>query len=364
MSAWTRNLAELTAADTNAFGGKGTNLGELIADGIPVPPGFAVSTAAFDSFMDEGDARGRVATLLDGIDTEDVAAVHEASEQVALELRRTPVPAVLRDEVGERYGALATAEGKIAPPVAVRSSARGEDSAEATFAGQQETYLWVRGVEGVCEAMRGCWISLYSPPAITYRARLGSAEDAPAMGVVVQLMVDAEVSGVMFTCSPVTGDPSVVAINAAWGLGLGVVGGDVTPDEYVVSKVTRELLRSTIASKDIEYLPDPGGRGTARAHVPEERRSEPCLGEEQLVALVELGRRVEGHFGSRQDVEWAIARHGSFPDSLFVVQARPVTATGLAGSEAVADRGGKSALALVMGLFGVQSGEPPPSRSA
>ena len=179
MSAWTLNLAELTAADTNAFGGKGTNLGELIANGIPVPPGFAVSTAAFDSFMDEGDARGRVATLLDGIDTEDVAAVHEASEQVALELRRTPVPAVLRDEVGERYGALASAEGKIAPPVAVRSSARGEDSAEATFAGQQETYLWVRGVEGVCEAMRGCWISLYSPPAITYRARLGSATTLP-----------------------------------------------------------------------------------------------------------------------------------------------------------------------------------------
>lgn len=360
MSAATRLLAELTAADTDAFGGKGSSLGELIAAGIPVPPGFAVSTAAYDAFVDEdgssGPLRERIGALLDGLDPTDVTAVHEASEQVALEMRRRPVPEALRAEVEERYAALAAAEDKTAPAVAVRSSARGEDSSEATFAGQQETYLWVRGVDGVCEAIRGCWISLFSPPAITYRARLGGAAESPAMGVVVQLMVDAEVSGVMFTCSPLTGDPSVIAVNASWGLGLGVVGGDVTPDEYTVSKVTREILRRTIADKEVEYLPDPGGRGTTRAHVPDDRRAEPCLQEEHLSELVALGRRVEGHFGSRQDVEWAIARHGTFPDNLFVVQSRPVTATGKAGS-APAVTSGSSALSLVMGVFGVQQAD-------
>ena len=360
MSEWTQPLGALTAADSGAFGGKATGLGELIAGEIPVPAGFAVSTAAFDSFMEQGGLRARVDALLAELDPDDIAAVHAVAQQIALEMRRDAVPAALRSEVVQRYGALAQHAGESAPPVAVRSSARGEDSAEATFAGQQETFLWERGADGVCEAIRGCWISLYSPPAITYRARLAATGEASAMGVVVQLMVDAEISGVMFTCSPVTGDPSVVAINAAWGLGLGVVGGDVTPDEYVVSKVTRELLRSTIASKDFEYLPDPGGRGTARVPVPRERRSEPCLAAEQLVALVELGRRVEGHFGSRQDVEWAIARRGAFPESLHVLQARPVTATGVAGSEAIADRAGKSALALVMGLYGVKDDDLPP----
>jgi pyruvate, water dikinase len=360
VSGWTQPLDALRAADSGTFGGKATGLGELIAGGIPVPPGFAVSTAAFDSFMQQGGLRARVDGLLSELDPDDVAAVHGVAQQVALEMRRETVPGALRSELEQRYGALAERAGETAPPVAVRSSARGEDSAEATFAGQQETYLWERGVDGVCEAIRRCWISLYSPPAITYRARLASAGDT-AMGVVVQLMVDAETSGVMFTCSPITGDPSVVAINAAWGLGLGVVGGEVTPDEYVVSKVTREVLRSTIASKDIEYVPDPGGCGTARVRVPVERRSEPCLGQEQIIALVEVGRRVEGHFGSRQDVEWAISRRGTFPESLYVLQARPVTATGVAGSEAIADRGGKSALALVMGLFGVKDGELPPA---
>jgi pyruvate,water dikinase len=134
------------------------------------------------------------------------------------------------------------------------------------------------------------------------------------------------------------------------------VGGDVTPDEFTISKVTREVLRKTINAKELEYLPDPGGRGTHRVPVPGDRQTEPSLADDQLPALVDLGRRVEKHFGGRQDIEWAIARTGEFPENLYVVQSRPVTATAKAGSEAVADRKGADAMSLLLGTFGVKKG--------
>jgi pyruvate,water dikinase len=354
MTELARALEQLRAPDEEGYGGKSASLGELIAGGIPVPPGFAVSTAAFEAFLAAGSLRETVAELLAGVDPEDVGAVTDASAAVALAMRRTPVPESVSAEVEAHYAALAAASAKRQPPVAVRSSARGEDSAEATFAGQQETYLWVRGTDGVCEAIRGCWISLYSPEAISYRARMADSGSPPAMGVAVQLMVDAAVSGVMFTCSPLTGDPSVVAINASWGLGLGVVGGEVTPDDFLISKVSREVLRATIADKAVEYVPDPGGRGTHRVAVAEPRRSAACLDAEQLRALVATAAGVERHFGARQDVEWAIARTGSLPENLFVLQSRPVTATAKAGSQAVADRTGLDAMSLVLSTFGVK----------
>jgi pyruvate,water dikinase len=350
-----RELSTLRAADESSFGGKSASLGELIAAGIPVPPGFAVSTAAFEAFLAAGGLGERVERRLESLDPEDVAAVAAVSREIALEMRRTPVPEPVAAEVARHYAALAAASNKRQPPVAVRSSARGEDSADATFAGQQETYLWVRGTDGVCEAIRGCWISLYSPEAIAYRARMAAGAGAAAMGVAVQLMVDAEVSGVMFTASPLSGDPSVVAINASWGLGLGVVGGEVTPDDFLVSKVSREVLRATIADKHVEHVPDPGGRGTHRVAVAEPRRSAPCLDEPALHTLLDAARAVERHFGSRQDVEWAIARDSALPQGLFVLQSRPITATAKAGSEAVADRSGRDPMSLMLGLFGVKA---------
>jgi pyruvate,water dikinase len=229
----------------------------------------------------------------------------------------------------------------------VRSSAIGEDSAEATFAGQQETFLWVRGVEQVCEAVRDCWISLYSPTAVSYRARLGRDREA-AMGVGIQQMVDAEISGVMFTCNPVSGDPSMVAVNASWGLGLAVVGGEVTPDDYLVSKVTREVVRAQVNDKHHEYVPDPNGRGTIRRDVEDERRTARCLNEPALAALVDVAKRVERHFGNRQDIEWAIARGQSIPEGLYLLQSRPVT--GVEGPKP--KPAPSSAIAAVMTTFG------------
>ena len=337
MAELTRALAELRAADGTAFGGKSSALGELIAAGIPVPPGFALSTAGYQAFVAGAGLEPMIASAMSGLEPGDVETVGAASHRIGEAMRSAPIPSSVRDEVAERYAGLGE------PPVAVRSSALGEDSREATFAGQQETYLWVRGAEGVCDAVRDCWVSLYSPPAITYRARLRAATGEPAMGVAVQQMVDAEVSGVMFTCNPVSGDPSTVAVNASWGLGLAVVGGEVTPDDFLVSKVTGEVVREHVHAKEVEYVPDERGHGAVRREVPEERREIACLDPAALEALVEVGRRVERHFGSAQDVEWAIDPAGE----LFVLQSRPVTVAPRQSAPA------KSAMQLVMGTFGV-----------
>ena len=350
----TRPLADLRAADEPSFGGKSASLGELIAGGIPVPPGFALGTGAFAAFLDAGEGvRDRIAAALADVRSGDVASVQAAADAIRAAVCAAPVPGDVRAEIAAAYAALAReASGDDPePPVAVRSSAVGEDSGEATFAGQQETYLWVRGADAVCDAVRDCWASTYSAPAMTYRARM-AADRTPEMGVAVQLMVDASVSGVMFTCNPVSGDPSVVAVNASWGLGLGVVGGEVTPDEYLVSKVTGEVVRSTVSPKHLEYRPDDSGRGTVCVPVAEERQAEACLGEDDLAALVAVARRVQKHFGSHQDVEFVLAPGG---EGLFVVQSRPVTVAG-AAKTGDTEATPASALSMVMSKFGAGGG--------
>jgi pyruvate,water dikinase len=355
-----RPLHSLSGTDAAAFGGKSASLGELLSASIPVPPGFALSTEAFELFMSQSGLWEVVGEALGATSLDDAAAVRRAAGTIATAVHAAPVPDPVRDEIARGYGGLGDGE----PAVAVRSSAVGEDSAEATFAGQQETYLWVRGVGEVGEAVRNCWASLYSAPAISYRARLssraaagegggGSAEggggsgerdgDRPAMGVTVQLMVDAEVSGVTFTCNPVSGDPSMVAVNASWGLGLAVVGGEVTPDDYLVSKVTREVVRRQLGDKTVQYVPRADGHGAERVDVETERREAACLDAGMLSALVDVARRVQDHFGSHQDIEWAVDHDGE----LFVLQSRPVTTLRQDKPKPPA-----SALSLVMNQFG------------
>jgi pyruvate, water dikinase len=328
----TRPLADLRASDEALFGGKSASLGELIAAEIPVPPGFGLASTALESTGLGAEIDGRLAEL----DADDLAAVRTASEEIGELVRAAPLPGDVRDELGRAYEALGSA------PVAVRSSALGEDSAQATFAGQQETFLWVRGAERVAVAVRACWASLYSTEAISYRARLGGGRQA-AMGVTVQEMVDASVSGVMFTCNPLSGDPSTVAVNASWGLGLAVVGGEVTPDEYRVSKVTGEVLHRTVGPKQIQYVAGPDG--AVRSDVAPERQEVACLDEQRLADLVEVAQRVERHFGCHQDIEWALAA-----DELFVLQSRPVTV-----APRKAEPAAKSAIDLVMNTFSART---------
>ena len=347
----TRPLAELRRGDSQSFGGKSSALGELIAAEIPVAPGFALSTGAFRAFVEEAGLDGKIAVELSRVSPGDVDSVVAASHAISEALRSAPVPESVRDGIARAYAELSEEAGLPDPPVAVRSSALGEDAEDTTFAGQLESYLWVRGAEHVGDAVRDCWVSLFGPPAIAYRAHLG--QDEPAMGVAVQLMVDAVVSGVLFTCNPVSGDPSMIAVNASWGLGLAVVGGEVTPDDFLVSKVTGEVVRERVHAKDIEYVPDAGGNGTVRVDVPEERRAIACLDRPALQALVEVGRRVERAFGSHQDVEWAIARGRRLPDSLFVLQSRPVT--GLPERRPTPENA--PAMGLVMSWFGAGDAE-------
>jgi pyruvate,water dikinase len=278
---------------------------------------------------------------------DDVDSVGAASHAISEAMRFAPVPDAIRDEVTRGYVELAEQTGVAEPPVAVRSSALGEDSQDATFAGQQESFLWIRGVEQLCDAVRDCWVSLYTTRAISYRAELGAEGGEAAMGVTVQQMVDTEVSGVMFTCNPVSGDPSMVAVNASWGLGIAVVGGETTPDDFLVSKVTGEVVRQTVNAKEVEYVVDSAGRGTVRVEVPAERREAACVDEDQLGALVEVGRTVERHFGSHQDIEWAFERGRALPESLHVLQSRPVTTL-----KPKAPKLSASAISLVMGTFG------------
>ena len=340
-------LEDLRRVDADRFGGKSSSLGELLAAGIAVPPGFALSTAAFAAFLDEAGLRAVVDRELASLSINDVRSVQAACARIGEAIGSAPVPGVVRELIERGYGELARATGQEAPPVAVRSSALGEDSEHATFAGQQETFLWVTEARGVITAVRDCWASLYSPTAVTYRARVGPAGRVPAMGVAVQVMVDALISGVMFTCNPVTGDPSTIAVNASWGLGEAVVAGEVTPDEYLLSKVTGEVLRERIGAKLVEHVPAPAGGGTVRRDVPPERRDVACLSTDGLNALAELAARVQRHFGGHQDIEWAIARTGT-PGHPLVLQSRPVTAV-LARAPKPAAR---SALSLVMGTFG------------
>jgi pyruvate,water dikinase len=347
-----RPLSELRRSDEPEFGGKSASLGELLSAEIPVPGGFGVSTSAFHQFISESAIGERIVTTMRQARDGDVVAVGATSEAIGEMIRSAPIPTGVRRDVERAYAELGGLGGSSSMPVAVRSSAVGEDSEDSTFAGQQETYLWMRGVEQVCDAIRDCWASLYSAPAISYRARLGEGAPDAAMGVTVQVMVDAERSGVMFTCNPLTGDPSTVAINASWGLGLAIVGGEVTPDDLLVNKVTREIIREQVNEKEIEYVPDPAGPGVLRTAVPADRSGQRCLDDETIGALMDIAGRVDDHFGSRQDIEWAIARDASDPERIYVVQSRPVT-----GIQQEKEPKPRSAAALVMRTFGAPARE-------
>jgi pyruvate,water dikinase len=299
-------LDQVGTADSDTVGGKCAGLGELIRAGIPVPPGFAVTTEAFRRHLVEHDLSPH------GLDT---AAIRRAIEEAS-------VPATVAAAITDAYAALAQLTGGT-PAVAVRSSAVGEDGRAASFAGQQETYLWVSGAEEVIAHVRRCWASLYTSQAVSYREHF-SAEAVPAIAVGVQLMVDARVAGVMFTLDPVTGDRSQIAVNSAWGLGLAVANGEVTPDEFLVDKVIMEVTRRRVTDKPFEYV-GAGTGGVARVDVADDRRSTSSLTDAELLALSSVGKRVEAHMGSAQDIEWAIDRRLPFPESLFVLQSRPET---------------------------------------
>lgn len=306
---------DVSLADRLAVGGKGGSLGELARAGIPIPDGFIVTTSAFNRFLQAMDPDASIRSAISALDVQDYDAVKSLSADIRRRIEDVELPRTLHDAIARACGELGET------PLAVRSSATSEDSEDASFAGLQDTYLWVRGTDEVMRWVRSCWASLYSPESVSYRLRLGLPENDVAMGVVVQTMVDSRCAGVMFTRSPTTGDRSVVTLEAAWGLGSSLVSGEVTPDRYVVNKITGEINHRSVATKTVEHVPLEAG-GIDTREVPAERQQKPCLSDDEIRALVETARRVETHYGSPQDIEWAIARDSN---ELLLLQSRPET---------------------------------------
>ncbi|HTV24161.1 MAG TPA: PEP/pyruvate-binding domain-containing protein, partial [Polyangiaceae bacterium] len=304
----------IAAADLPRVGGKGANLGELAHAGFPVPPGFCVTTAAFDAFLAAASELAPAFEALDRLDGKDVGAARRAAESMRAQLAHLPVPPAVRHAVLAAWNALDTGVA-----YAVRSSATAEDLPGASFAGQQDTYLNVRGADALLDAVQRCWVSLFTDRAVLYRARGGYGHRAVKLAVVVQRMVLPEVSGILFTADPVSGRRATVSIDAGYGLGEALVSGLVDADLYRFDAASGTLLEARVGDKALAIRALPEG-GTVQEPVPDVQRRARVLDDARVAALAALGKRVEAHYGQPQDIEWCI-EHGQ----PFVVQARPIT---------------------------------------
>ncbi|WP_375764772.1 phosphoenolpyruvate synthase [Archangium gephyra] len=304
----------ISAADLPRVGGKGANLGEMARAGFPVPPGFCVTTAAFDAFLAGCGELQALYAQLEALDGKDVEAARRAAESTRAALGHAPLPPTVAEAV------LATwrAQGSEAS-WAVRSSATAEDLPDASFAGQQDTYLNIRGAEALLDAVRRCWVSLFTDRAVLYRARSGFGHRAVKLSVVVQRMVLPEVSGILFTADPITGRRGTVSIDAGFGLGEALVSGLINADLYKVDKATGELLEVRVGDKALAIRPRPEG-GTWEERLSEDVRRARALDDAALRELVAMGVRIETHYGKPQDIEWCIEA-----GRLYVVQTRPIT---------------------------------------
>ncbi|WEK48008.1 MAG: PEP/pyruvate-binding domain-containing protein [Candidatus Andeanibacterium colombiense] len=340
MSAAVAWFSEVGIADRPTVGGKGGSLGELTGAGIAVPPGFVVTTHAFEQFLAALEARDAVRAKVEAVDGTDLGAVMKLSEELRRRVVEEPLPAEVEQAILAAHAELAAAA------VAVRSSATTEDAEDASFAGLQDTFLWVLSAADTVARVRECWGSLYSVESMTYRLKHGLPEEGVAMAVVVQQMVDARTAGVMFTRSPTTGDKSVITIEGAWGLGSAVVSGEVTPDRWVMGKITGEISVRDISHKHAKQVQAPGG-GIVEVELDAADADRPCLTDEELQALRDVGRRIERHYRRPQDIEWAIDKSGA----LMLLQARPETVWSAKEAAPIAETPANP-LHHVMNIFG------------
>jgi pyruvate, water dikinase len=331
--------------DRARVGGKAGSLGELQRTGIRVPPGFVVTTAAFERFVETLEKGSSVRAQVEALNPQDLAAMTDCSKALRARVEQAALPPDVLDEISAAYATLC--DGGSVPAVAVRSSATTEDAIDASFAGMQDTYLCIKTAGQTLSMVRSCWASLYSVESISYRRQRGLPEQSVAMAVVVQTMVDARSSGVMFTRSPTTGDPSVITIEAAWGLGSAVVGGEVTPDRWVLGKITGEISTRQIADKAIEHVPACHG-GVRTVEVGAELRRAACLSDEELRALRDIARKVERHYGRAQDIEWAVDRQSG---DIVLLQSRPETVWSVRDAVPRA-RAADNPVSHVMSIFG------------
>ena len=325
-------LSEVDKDDIPIVGGKAANLGELLRVGIPVPDGFVVDGKTFMDFLENSGLKEKIIEILKDINVEDTKQLEEASRKIRELIESTPMPKEAEEEIKKAYRQLCEEEGREVY-VAVRSSATAEDLPGASFAGQQETYLNVRGEDNVVEMVKKCWSSLYTPRAIYYRVQKGFKHEEVSIAVVVQKMVDSEKSGVMFTSHPVTGE-KIAIIEAVWGLGEAIVSGMVTPDHYEYDRISRKIKVVKVAEKKLMITRQDGK--TVEVELDEKKAKERVLSDEEIDELVKLGEIIEDHYGTPQDVEWAIER-----GKLYILQSRPITTIKEAREEAVEVEEGK-----------------------
>ena len=312
-----------SAPDNPLLGGKFASLAEMIAAGFAVPPGFGVTTTAYRVFMVHAGLDGKAAFVREAARREALADVGSARTRLVEAIGAAPMPGELETAIRRSYAILEEKAGRAAVPVAVRSSGEAEDLADASFAGQYDTYLWVTGADAVLRHVRACWASMFGDTALSYRAGADDAAGAVGDGICVgvQQMVEARAAGVMFTLDPLKGDRSKIVMEACWGLGEGVVKGDVSPSRFTVDKVTLEIVQREIVPQTEEYRFDAASGRVRLMPLVSEQGQAACIEDAEALALARLAKRIEGHRGAAQDIEWAIGTDGE----VRVLQVRPET---------------------------------------
>ena len=306
-------LTEIRNTDIPSVGGKGASLGEMTHVGLPVPQAFVVTAQAFRRFLQLTNLEESIFSILEAIDVDDNDVLNATSDKVKVMVETADMPDVIRKEIVEAYQKMGAET-----VVAVRSSATAEDLPDASFAGQQDTYLNILGEEDVIDAVQRCWASLYTARAIYYRAKNGFDDRSVNIAVVVQQLVFSEKAGVMFSSHPVSGAKTVI-IEGSWGLGEAIVSGTVSPDNYVYDRQTHKVVNKTVAIKSVEIIPD-GNKGTKVSEVPADRQTAQVLSDEEIAALAEFAVKSEEHYENPQDMEW-----GMVGGKIYILQSRPIT---------------------------------------
>jgi pyruvate, water dikinase len=318
---------ELDKEDIPLVGGKNANLGEMLRAKISVPPGYAITAHAYHEFITKTGIAEKIYKAIEQTitDINDPKQYEEASERIRKLIESTSMPSEIAEEIKAAYTKLGERIGLKDVFVAVRSSATAEDLPDASFAGQQETFLNVKGTDDLVDKTIKCWSSLFTPRAIYYRNQKYFSQEQVLISVGVQKMVNAKAAGVIFTLNPVTGEPNQIFIEANWGLGESVVSGSVTPDLYIMDKQTLKIIDKKIAKKTVEYIRDLKTGKNLQGAVPAARQEQPCLNEEEVIRLTEIALSIEQHYGRAQDIEFSIDQDLPFPENVFIVQARPET---------------------------------------
>lgn len=313
---------ELHREDVDIVGGKSSSLGELTSGtNVPVPFGYATTAAGYRHFMAETELNPKVDALLDSLkNPEDSEELHRVCSKIRKLMNEAKMPDDLAKDIGDAYDALAKRMGVNEPFVAVRSSATAEDLPNASFAGEQDTFLNVHGRDNVIKKVQECYASLFTDRATYYRIKQNFPQEKVALSAAVQMMAFSKASGVMFTVNVATGDDTKIMIEGSWGLGEYIVQGTVTPDNYIVDKETLTIADKTINNKNIELVRLQDG-GVEERQVPEDIATKPCLTDEQVIQLAGYAKQIEEHYGSYMDIEWSLDQD----NKLWMVQARPET---------------------------------------